>query len=110
MTQVDCVLVMTATDSEESAHTLADSSVHARLASSAQVAGPVLARYWWRGAVRTAQEWNVLFRTTRDAFDALSQHIKSTHPYELPEVIALPIIAGMPEYLTWISEETTPGR
>lgn len=109
MTRMDCVLVTTATDSEESARTLADSSVRARLASSAQVAGPVQARYWWRGAVRTAQEWNVLLRTTRDTFDALSRHIKGTHPYELPEVIAVPIIAGTPEYLTWISEETTAG-
>lgn len=99
-----CV-VATTTDSAEAAGELARSAVEARLAACAQVVGPISSVYRWRGRVETAREWQVLFKTTR--YDDLAAHIGERHSYDLPEVVATPIVAGTAPYLNWIAEETT---
>lgn len=98
--------VVTTVDSVEAAHALARSAVSARLAACAQVGGPVMSTYWWQGAVENAQEWVVTFKTTRDGYPALERHIRERHPYDTPEILATPILAGNPAYLAWVSAET----
>jgi periplasmic divalent cation tolerance protein len=62
--------------------------------------------YRWNDAVQTDQEWRVEIKTAADQVAALAQHIKARHSYEVPEIIATPIIGGSPEYLSWLVTET----
>jgi len=103
---MDCMQVVTTTDSREEADRLARSAVEGRLAACAQVAGPVTSTYWWEGAVQTATEWQCVLKTTAARFDALRAHLEREHSYETPEIVATPIVAGGAAYLDWIRRET----
>jgi periplasmic divalent cation tolerance protein len=98
--------VSTTIDSPEAAAELARSAVEARTAACGQVVGPINSVYWWEGKVDSAQEWLVLFKTTAERADALVEHIRALHPYDVPEIISTPITGGNPAYLDWIAEET----
>lgn len=108
MVETEYCQVVTSVDSRAAADELAGGAVRARLAACAQVGGPVTSVYWWRGQIETAQEWQVLFKTTRIRYDALAEHIRSGHPYEVPEILCTPVVAGNPGYLDWLRAETRP--
>jgi len=99
-----CVQVSTTLPDENTAHRLGRSLVEERLAACAQVVGPVLSTYWWRGAVEESREWYCYLKTTTASFPALSHRLQELHPYEVPEIIAVPIVEGSFEYLRWIEE------
>jgi periplasmic divalent cation tolerance protein len=103
---MDAYQVLTTTDSQEEAARLGRLAVERRLAACAQVAGPVTSTYWWQGALETATEWHVWLKTTRARLDSLIALIRSEHTYDVPEIIATPIVAGNPAYLEWIAAET----
>ncbi|MGW4412165.1 divalent-cation tolerance protein CutA [Nonomuraea sp. NPDC004702] len=98
--------VLTTVSSAEEGAALAQTITSARLAACVQIVGPIRSVYWWEGKVETTQEWQLLIKTTVDAFAALEVHIKEHHSYDTPEIIATEIIDGSPEYLSWISDET----
>jgi periplasmic divalent cation tolerance protein len=100
------VQVTTTTDSRGEAAELARSAVAERLAACAQLVGPIASTYWWEGAIESAEEWMVLFKTTADRFDELASLITEVHSYDSPEIIATPISAGSLDYLAWIAEQT----
>jgi periplasmic divalent cation tolerance protein len=104
----DCCQVTTTVDSRETAEHLAEVLVAERLAACAQVIGPLASVYRWRGAVERATEWYCHFKTTRARLPALEARLKALHPYEVPEVIAVPIVAGSADYLAWIEEGVRP--
>jgi periplasmic divalent cation tolerance protein len=106
---VDCLQVVTTTDSREEADRLARSAVERRLAACAQVVGPVTSTYRWEGAVETASEWQCVLKTTAARFDELRAHLEREHTYETPEIVATPIVAGGAAYLEWIERETAAG-
>lgn len=89
------------------AEALAAHLIAARLAACVNVLAPCTSVYRWQGKVETATEVPVLIKTTRDRYPALEAAIKARHPYELPEIIALPVTAGLPAYLDWVGAETT---
>jgi periplasmic divalent cation tolerance protein len=101
--------VLTTTDAADKAQALAGSAVEARVAACAQVDGPITSVYRWDGAVRTDQEWRVLFKTTAERYPELEAHIKSIHDYDTPEIIATPVTRGSDAYLSWVSAETSNG-
>jgi periplasmic divalent cation tolerance protein len=101
------VQVTTTTDSADSAAALARSAVETRLAACAQVTGPITSTYRWEGAIETAQEWTVTFKTVESRYAELQEHLKDQHSYDIPEIICTPIIAGDPAYLAWIEQQTT---
>jgi periplasmic divalent cation tolerance protein len=103
---MDCLQVVTTTDSRDEADRLARSAVEGRLAACAQVVGPVTSTYWWEGAVQTATEWQCVLKTTAGRFDELRSHLERQHSYETPEIVATPIVAGGAAYLDWIRQET----
>jgi periplasmic divalent cation tolerance protein len=105
---VEFCQVVTTTDSRDEADALARSAVAARLAACGQVTGPVASTYWWQGALTTAQEWQVLFKTTLAMYPALAEHIRANHSYDVPEVLCTAVTAGSDAYLEWIRAETTP--
>ncbi|GIH78495.1 divalent-cation tolerance protein CutA [Planobispora longispora] len=98
--------VLTTVESHREGTELARSITGARLAACVQIVGPIRSVYWWEGRLEEAEEWQLLAKTTADAFPALEAHIKANHSYDTPEIIATPIVAGSAGYLTWISEET----
>jgi periplasmic divalent cation tolerance protein len=99
--------VLTTTDSAAKAEELARGAVEARLAACAQISAPVTSVYRWNNAVETAEEWQVLFKTTQACYTALEAHLVAAHDYETPEIIATPITQGSEDYLAWVVEETT---
>ena len=98
--------VMTTVDARPAADALALGVVEQKLAACAQVSGPITSTYWWQGVVETAQEWQVIFKTTTSRYPALAEYILSNHSYDVPEVLCLPVVDGDPAYLRWIDEQT----
>jgi periplasmic divalent cation tolerance protein len=106
---MECVQVLTTTDTREEADRLVRSAVDRRLAACGQVVGPISSTYWWNGAIETSSEWHCLFKTTALRLDELVAHVEAEHSYETPEVIATPIVSGSAAYLAWIARETKSG-
>lgn len=104
----DCVQVTTTLPDEEVARHIATRLVEDRLAACAQVLGPVSSTYMWKGKVEQATEWYCHFKTTTANLTAVQQSILALHPYEVPEIIAVTIAAGSPDYLRWIEETCAP--
>ena len=101
-------MVTTTIDSPDTADALAKAAVTVRLAACAQVVGPVRSVYRWDGAVEETEEWVLTLKTTAGAYAALERFLLDEHPYEVPEIVPVPIVAGNPAYLTWIATETRP--
>jgi len=101
--------VVTTVGSREEAEQLATLLVERRLVACAQIVGPVTSVYRWRGRVETAQEHQVLLKTRRALYGRLEHAIRQHHSYELPEIIALEVVAGLPGYLSWIDQEVGSG-
>lgn len=105
----DLIQVMTTTDTREAAQQIAEQLVNARLAACVQIVGPIESTYWWEGRVERAEEWLCLVKTRATRFAEVEQVIRPLHPYDVPEIIALPAVdAGVP-YLHWL-HETVPER
>lgn len=85
---------------------LTRAAVEARIAACAQVAGPVASTYWWNDEIERAEEWFVFFKLPADRYAELAEFLLERHSYDEPEIIAVPIVAGSPAYLEWLSEET----
>ena len=100
------VVVITTTDSEDAAGTLARAVVEARLAACVQVSGPIRSVYRWEGEVRDDREWQLWAKTAYDRVDELTEFVKAHHTYDVPEVLALPVLGGNTDYLAWITEQT----
>jgi periplasmic divalent cation tolerance protein len=103
-----CYQVSTTLGSEAEASRLASALVEERLAACAQVIGPVRSVYHWKGDVTQATEWLCTAKTIEARLSALLQRIRALHSYELPEILATPIVAGDPGYLDWLRQEATP--
>ncbi|WP_027928215.1 divalent-cation tolerance protein CutA [Amycolatopsis benzoatilytica] len=102
----DHVVVLTTVDSEAASRTIAASAVEARLAACAQVVGPITSVFRWEDEVQTATEWRIECKTPADRAGALEEFLKVRHPYDLPEVVVLPITGGSARYLAWLVAET----
>jgi periplasmic divalent cation tolerance protein len=99
-----CCQVTTTLPDQASADRLAAVLVNERLAACAQVLGQVSSTYRWQSSIEQSTEWYCHLKTTVARLPALKIRIRELHPYEVPEVIALPIIEGDSDYLRWIEE------
>lgn len=104
----DFVQVSTATETRDQAVQLAQSAVKERLAAGAQIIGPVTSVFWHLGEFDTGEEWQLLLSTRTDQYPALEAHLLEHHPWETPQVQAVPIVAGSEGCLTWLAANTTP--
>ena len=100
------IQVFTTVEKREDARKIAEVVVGRRLAACVQVVGPIGSTYWWKGKVEDAEEWLCLMKTRKELYGKLEAAVKSVHPYEEPEIIALPIVEGSEGYLRWIEENT----
>lgn len=101
------LLLLTNLPDEASAHALATMLVTERLAACVNVLAPCHSVYRWQGEIESAQEVPLLIKTTAARYADLEAAIRTHHPYELPEIIAVPVAHGLPEYLMWVATETS---
>jgi len=99
------VVLMTA-GSQEEAEKIAQSLVRTMLAACVNIIPSMTSVYRWEDEVQRDEEWLLLAKTRRDVLEELIQHVQDLHSYDVPEVIALPIIGGSEAYLRWLDRET----
>eukprot|EP00250_Pteridium_aquilinum_P011878 c20364_g1_i2 orf=325-765(-) len=100
------IVVYVTVPNKDAGKDLANSIVSARLAACVNQVPGVESTYWWEGKVETDSEVLLIIKTKESLLQALTQHVKENHKYEVPEVIALPIIGGNPAYLKWLEDST----
>src|SRR4051794_18983222 len=100
------ILILTNVPDEQTAHRIARMLVEQRLAACVNMLPGVRSVYQWQGAVEEAGEITLLIKTTQERYVELEAAINATHPYDVPEIIAIPIIDGLPAYIDWIVAET----
>ncbi len=106
---MDSLLVVTNLPDRASAEKLASLLIQRRLAACVNLLAPCVSVYRWRGEVQRDEEHPLLIKTAQDRYAALEAAIRANHPYELPEIIAVSIVHGLPAYLQWVESETRAG-
>lgn len=105
-TRSQTLLVLTNLPDEATAQALATALVSERLAACVNILAPCRSIYRWRGEIESTPEVPLLIKSTTARYAALEAAIRARHPYELPEIVAVPIAHGLPEYLAWLITET----
>lgn len=100
------ILVLTTLPDQAQAEALARELLTARLAACIQIGATVQSLYHWRGQIETAREIPLAIKTRQGLYPRVEETIRRRHPYELPEIVAVPIRCGLPAYLDWIAAET----
>ncbi len=108
MPDAHCIVLCTVPDTD-TGNRLAALLVEAGHAACVNLVPGLTSTYRWQGKLQQDRESLLIIKTRRDRFDAVQKALLAQHPYELPEIIAVPISAGLPAYLTWIDQtlETT---
>jgi periplasmic divalent cation tolerance protein len=99
------ILVLTGTSSRVEAQSIADTAVERALAAAAQVIGPVTSTYRWKHQMEHSEEWLCLLKTSAELYAELERLIQSLHSYELPGVLAIPVVGGSEQYLSWYAQQ-----
>lgn len=102
------LVVLTNLPDRASAEKLADALIGRRLAACVNILAPCRSVYRWKDEVQHDEEHPLLIKTTAGRYAALEKAIRAVHPYELPEIVAVPIERGLPQYLEWVDSETKP--
>ncbi len=105
---MSALVVITTLPDRASAEKLADALVQARVAACVNILAPCRSVYRWNEALQHDEEHPMLIKTTVERYPALEAAIRAGHPYELPEIIAVPVGPGLPRYLDWVHNETRP--
>lgn len=100
-------IVLVTAGSKAEAEAIAKGLVEAKLAACVSLT-PIHSIYIWKGEVCSEDEWQLTVKTDLGQFEALEAKVRELHSYEVPEIIALPIVAGSPAYLQWISDQVKP--
>jgi len=96
------IIVMVTTASKQEAEKIAQQLIKERLIACANITAPVSSFFHWAGKIEKAEEYLILMKSRKDLFKKLAETVKALHTYEVPEIIALPIIEGSEAYLTWL--------
>ncbi len=103
------IQVVTTVERREDAERIARELVQRRLAACVQVVGPIASTYRWRDKIETAQEWQCWAKSRGNLYDEIERSIRELHPYEVPEILAVPVLAGGADYLAWLDAEVERG-
>ncbi len=103
----DAIVVYVTTPAPEVARQIAGELLDKKLIACANLVSPVQSLYSWQGAVQNESETLMIIKTRRSQFDALCRAVQALHPYQVPEIIAIPIILGSTSYLDWIQDVTS---
>jgi len=102
----DAIQISTTTGDRATAERIAAELVDRRLAACVQIGGPISSTYHWKEKIETTEEWICTIKTLAENFSAIEEAICKLHPYDVPEILAVPIIAGSAAYLEWLRSET----
>lgn len=102
----EVLLVVTTLPNRATAERIAEALVTARVAACVNVLAECTSVYRWQGKIERAGEVPLLIKTTREAYARLEAALRTMHPYDVPEIVALPVTAGLPAYLDWVTQET----
>jgi periplasmic divalent cation tolerance protein len=100
------ILVLNTVPQKEQGEKIAKALVAEKLAACVTISGPSDSHYRWEGKICHDQEFILFIKTKASLFEAVKNRIAALHPYEVPEIIALPVADGFPDYLRWVDEET----
>lgn len=103
----DKIVVLCSCASEDEAGRIAEALIAARLAACVTMLPKVQSVYRWKGAVERSEEFLLIIKSSREIFERLRTEIARLHSYEVPELLALPVVEGAPAYLAWMSEATS---
>lgn len=104
----DTIVVLCTCPDNTSARELAQTLLSERLAACVNLIPQVTSLYYWQGKMEESQEVQLVIKTRRTLFGVLQERLLALHPYEVPEILALPILCGNTSYLQWLQEQTTP--
>jgi periplasmic divalent cation tolerance protein len=102
------LIVLTNCPNDAVADTIARELIENRQAACVNRLAPVVSTYRWEGRIEQASETPLMIKTTRERYAEVERTIRTLHPYEVPEIVALPVVAGFAPYLRWIDNETQP--
>ena len=102
------IQILTTVNDEKKAGEIARLLLRKRIVACVQIIGPISSSCWWKGSMVEAKEWMCLAKARAIDYEEIEATIKSAHPYEVPEILAVPVHFGNPAYLSWIREETAP--
>lgn len=98
------IIVFVTASNKEEAERIAKVLLENKLIACANIIGPVHSMFWWLGNIDAAQEYLIIMKTRRDLFERICEKVKALHSYQIPEVIATPIIDGLKQYMKWLDE------
>ncbi len=102
------ITILVTTASEEEAERIAEELLAAKLIACANIVGGVRSLFSWAGAVQKEQEILIIMKSRQVLFEEIEQKVRQIHSYDVPEILALPILTGSGPYLQWLGEETVP--
>ena len=105
MKQAGAIVIFVTTSTEEEAHSIAELLLGQKKAACVNIVPRVESSFWWQGKLDSAQESLLIIKTRASLLPEIIELVKSVHSYEVPEIIALPIIGGSEHYLKWIDDE-----
>lgn len=103
------IIIYVTAGSTSEASRLARALVEERLAACVNQIGPIQSVYRWEGKLEESVEQLLIIKTRKELFPALEKRVRELHSYSVPEIVALPIIDGSPDYLRWLGEQATAG-
>ncbi|MBD2387472.1 divalent-cation tolerance protein CutA [Cylindrospermum sp. FACHB-282] len=98
------ITVITTAPNKENADNIAKNLLIEKLAGCVQIIGPITSHYWWQDEICQNEEWICLIKSSLVVYDQLEQTIKEIHPYDVPEIIVLPILKASDDYLSWLKQ------
>lgn len=104
----DYIVIFTTTGSQDDAKNIAEHLVEMRLAACVQVTGPIHSIYRWKDRIENDEEWLCSIKSHKACFSKVERVIKEIHPYDVPEIVALPIVAGSSDYMRWLKDQLEP--
>ena len=103
---MDVIQIITTTANADDARRIAQALVERRLAACVQIVGPIQSIYQWEGRIETAAEFQCCIKTRAELYDAVENLVRELHSYDVPEILAVPVIRGSGAYLEWLKQET----
>lgn len=104
----DAIVVLCTCPDDRCARELAQTLLNEKLAACVNLIPQVTSLYYWQGQLEESQEVQLVIKSRRTLFGILQQRITMLHPYDVPEILALPVMSGNTAYLQWLQEQTTP--
>ena len=100
--QKDYVIVLVTTKSKQEAEKIAQQLLGKQLVACVNIIGPVFSLFRWSGNIEKAEEYMALMKSRKDLFKKLEKNVKALHSYEVPEIVAIPIVEGAKPYMVWL--------